>query len=89
MALVLSGERPATAAASTGLLQWMLRAVARARRNRAQRSALKNLLTLEADRLDDLGITRSDLFDAMEAAPRFTRILADRRAGRNTHWLNP
>ncbi len=82
MALVLSGERPAAAATInpvTLLVNWF----AKARAGRLQRLALENLLELDAHRLDDLGINRADLFDAMQVNNRRpTRLLAERRSHR-------
>jgi len=82
MALVLSGERPAAAATInpvTLLVTWF----AKARAGRLQRLALENLLELDAHRLDDLGINRADLFDAMQVNNRRpTRLLAERRSHR-------
>ena len=84
MALVLSGERPAAAAPSFNPARWVVAVFAKARAERVQRIALKTLLDLDQHRLDDLGINRRDLFDAM-AAQRPTRLLSqrrDRRIGR-------
>ena len=81
MALVLSGERPSAAAATTpirAVLAWF----AKAHAERAQRQALETLLNLDGYRLDDLGINRGDLFDAMHASQRPTRLLSERRASR-------
>jgi hypothetical protein len=51
---------------------------------------LNNLLSMDTYRLDDLGINRADLFDAMHAEPRRgARLLADRRAARASDWLHP
>ena len=45
---------------------------------------------MDTHRLDDLGINRTDLFDAMAVEPtRSARILADRRARNASQWLNP
>ena len=81
MALVLSGERPRAAARFNPFtLVWTW--FAKARAERAQRIALESLLQLDAHRLDDLGINRGDLFDAMHASHRATRMLAERRESR-------
>ena len=66
MALELSGERPAIAASFRplrALAAWLTRA----RAERARRAALAYLLRLESYRLADMGINRSDLFDATYA----------------------
>jgi uncharacterized protein YjiS (DUF1127 family) len=81
MALVLSGERPAAAAPSFNPARWVVAVFAKLRAERVQRIALKSLLELDQHRLDDLGINRRDLFDAM-AAQRPTRLLELRRSGR-------
>jgi uncharacterized protein YjiS (DUF1127 family) len=87
MALVLSGERPAAAAASNPLgliVVWF----AKARAGYAQRQALQDLLDLDAHRLNDLGISRNDLFDAMGAGVRSTHVLAERRRRHAVNYLN-
>ena len=89
MALVLSGERPLAAATSPSLVRLVAVFFAKARAERAQRIALQSLLELEPHRLDDLGINRGELFDAMRAEQRPTRRLAVRRAGRFDDHLNP
>lgn len=82
MALVLSGERPAAAASSLNPVRALLQWFAKARAARTQRMALDSLLDLDAHRLEDLGINRGDLFDAMHAQQRPTRVLTERRARR-------
>jgi uncharacterized protein YjiS (DUF1127 family) len=90
MALLLSGERPHTAAVTLNPFRMVAVWYGKARAARSQRVALNNLLSMDADRLDDLGINRGDLFDAMRAEPaRSSRVLADRRARRASDWLNP
>lgn len=81
MALVLSGERSQAAAVSWNPVRFAAAWVAKVRAERAQRQALGSLLDLDAHRLEDLGINRTDLFDAMRAEPS-TRLLAERRARR-------
>jgi len=81
MALVLSGERSSAAATSSSLLTRLVAWFGKARANRAQRIALDSLLELDPHQLDDLGINRGDLFDAMHT-PRATRLLNDRRLRR-------
>jgi len=88
MALVLSGE-PSSAAASFNPLRLVAALFAKARAQRVQRLALSSLLELDPHRLDDLGINRGDLFDAMHAEPRPTRMLAERRARRIDGYLHP
>ncbi|HEX4297838.1 MAG TPA: hypothetical protein VHZ56_07430 [Devosia sp.] len=82
MALVLSGERPAAAAVLVNPLHLVGEWFAKLRTRNAQRQALADLLNLESCRLDDLGINRGDLFDALQAR-RATRLLGERRALRH------
>jgi uncharacterized protein YjiS (DUF1127 family) len=82
MALVLSGERPQAAAVSWNPVRFAAAWFAKARAERAQHQALSSLLELDAHRLDDLGINRADLFEAMRAESLPTRLLAERRARR-------
>jgi uncharacterized protein YjiS (DUF1127 family) len=90
MALLLSGERPSAAAVTLNPFRYAVTFVGKIRAANARRQALHNLLALPADRLDDLGINRTDLFDAIGTGPaRSGRLLADRRAAKSTHWLNP
>jgi uncharacterized protein YjiS (DUF1127 family) len=90
MALLLSGERPTAAAVSLNPFRIAVTWLGKVRAANARRQALHNLLGLPSHRLDDLGINRSDLFDAMGAEPtRGGRLLAERRAQTSSHWLNP
>jgi uncharacterized protein YjiS (DUF1127 family) len=82
MALVLSGERPVAAAVSINPVRALVAWFAKARAARTQRVALDSLLALDPHRLADLGINRSDLFDALHATQRPTSLLAERRARR-------
>ena len=81
MALVLTGERSPAAATTSSLLARIAAWFGKARANRTQRIALESLLDLDPHQLDDLGINRGDLFDAMHAR-QSTRLLNDRRARR-------
>lgn len=90
MALLLSGERPSAAAVSLNPLRIAVAFAGKVRAAGARRRALNNLLSMDTHRLDDLGINRTDLFDAMAAEPsRTARVLDDRRARNASHWLNP
>jgi uncharacterized protein YjiS (DUF1127 family) len=90
MALLLSGERPSAAAVTLNPFRLAVTWVGNVRAANARRQALHNLLGLPAHRLDDLGINRTDLFDAMGTkAPQTGRFLAERRAVKSSHWLNP
>ena len=90
MALLLSGERPSAAAVSLNPFRIAVAFAGKVRAAGARRQALHNLLAMDAHRLDDLGINRTDLFDAMAVEPsRAARVLNDRRARSASHWLNP
>lgn len=90
MALMLSSERPSAAAVSLNPFRIAVAFAGKVRAANARRQALSNLLSMESHRLDDLGINRTDLFDAMAAEPsRSARVLNDRRAANSSHWLNP
>ena len=90
MALLLSGERPSAAAVTLNPFRLAVAFVGKVRAANTRRQALNNLLSLDAHRLDDLGINRGDLFDAMQSEPsRSGRVLSDRRARNASHWLNP
>jgi uncharacterized protein YjiS (DUF1127 family) len=90
MALLLSGERPSAAAVSLNPFRYAVAFVSKVRAANARRQALHNLLALPAHRLDDLGINRTDLFDAIGTKPLSDgRFLAERRAAKSSHWLNP
>ncbi len=90
MALLLSSERPSAAAVSLNPLRIAVTFVGKVRAANARRQALHNLLGLPSHRLDDLGINRTDLFEAMQVRPaRRARVLTERRARNSSDWLNP
>jgi len=90
MAVLLSGERPSAAAVTLNPFRIAVAFVGKVRAANSRRQALNNLLSFNDGRLDDLGINRSDLFDAMAVEPsRAARVLSDRRAAKASHWLNP
>ena len=90
MALMLSGERPSAAAVTLNPFRYAVAFVGKVRAATARRQAFHDLLSFNDGRLDDLGINRSDLFDAMVVEPaRAARVLNDRRAAKASHWLNP
>jgi uncharacterized protein YjiS (DUF1127 family) len=87
MAFLLSSERPAVAAVTLNPLRAFGRWVAKARAARAQRIALGALLEFDSHRLDDLGINRADLFDALHHSPTgAARTLTARRAEKARTW---
>ena len=65
MALSLSGERSIAAAASFSPFAAMTRGIVRLQAAHARRSALKDLLAFDTERLRDLGISRSDVVSAL------------------------
>ncbi len=68
MAYLLSSERPAVAAVSYNPFAALARWYVKVRAANAQKLVLANLLALDEHRLDDLGIDRQDLFDALHTA---------------------
>ena len=66
MAYLLSSERPAVAALSRNPLAAIVRWFEKTSAAHSQRLALKSLLDFDEYRLDDLGVTRQDLFEAMQ-----------------------
>jgi len=70
MALSLYGERSVAAATPASPLSALVRWMMKARAERARRVALASLLELDHDRLDDLGISRSDIVEAMQTKGR-------------------
>lgn len=88
MAYLLSSERPAVAAVQSSLVKSVFGWFAKVRAARAQRRALENLLEFDTALLDDIGINRQDLFDAMHST-RVGQTLNQRRAAAARNWLNP
>ncbi|SFZ86129.1 hypothetical protein SAMN02983003_3303 [Devosia enhydra] len=88
MAYLLSSERPAVAAASRNPLLAILRWAAKLRAERHQRLAFREMLEFDEARLEDLGLTRNDVLEAMGAsAPQAGLHLQRRRALRSAIWL--
>jgi len=90
MVHLLSSERPTMAAASWNPLRNLANWFAKVRVQQARRAALESLLDYEVHRLDDLGISRHDLFEAIEGTsqrPGFK--LAQKRAETSRNWLHP
>lgn len=65
MALSLPGERSVAAATPVDPIAALLRWIGKARAARARRVALTALLELDHARLNDLGISRQDIVDAL------------------------
>lgn len=90
MVHLLSSERPSLAAASTSPLRAFANWFAKARARRVQRIALQSLLDYDVQRLEDLGINRQDLFEALDSpSQRPGYKLSQRRAESSRNWLNP
>ncbi|WP_127144777.1 DUF1127 domain-containing protein [Pelagibacterium montanilacus] len=51
------------------------------------RGSLRALMTLDAARLSDLGLTRFDIADALREGGNAADVLSARRAQRATDWL--
>ena len=90
MVHLLSSERPSLAAASTRPLRAFANWLVQFRAKRARRVALETLLEYDVHRLNDLGINRQDLFEALDTpSQRPGLTLAHRRAESSRNWLNP
>jgi len=90
MVHLLSSERPSMAAASSNPLIALVNWFAKARAKRARRLALESLLDYDTARLDDLGISRHDLFEALNSPSQRPGLrLSQKRAESSRHWLNP
>ena len=90
MVHLLSSERPSMAAASSNPFIALVKWFAKMRANRARRVALQSLLDYDNARLDDLGINRQDLFEALESPSQRPGLrLAQKRAESSRNWLNP
>jgi uncharacterized protein YjiS (DUF1127 family) len=90
MVHLLSSERPSTAAASLSPLRAFANWIAKAQARRARRIALESLLDYDIHRLEDLGINRQDLFEALDSpSQRPGYKLTQRRAESARNWLNP
>jgi uncharacterized protein YjiS (DUF1127 family) len=91
MAHLLSGEPMELAPSSTtGLFAGLVNWFAKAQAVRARRVALSELLEYDENRLDDLGINRRDLFDALEHPSQRPGLrLAQKRAQSSRYWLDP
>jgi len=90
MAHMSHGDRPLAAsglfAPITGLLHWLDAVHA----DRARRAALLQLDALSDARLDDLGLSRGDLYDARRIDPHgATALLVDRRDRRARQPIRP
>ena len=90
MVHLLSSERPSMAAASSNPLRSLVNWFAKVRAARARRVAFESLLDYDTARLEDLGINRQDLFEALDSpSQRPGYKLQQKRAESSRHWLNP
>ena len=90
MVHLLTSERPSMAAASSNPLISLVNWFTKGRVYRAQRVALESLLDYDSARLEDLGINRQDLFDALESPSQRPGLrLTQKRAESSRNWLNP
>ncbi len=80
MALSLFGERSVAAATPLNPLAALGRWIAGVKADRARRVALNALLELDDGRLNDLGISRSDIIDAMHRRRGSGLVLSAARA---------
>lgn len=86
MAYLLSSGQPTAAVTAVNPLHALARWFGRLRAARAQRRALSTLLEMDAARLDDLGINRQDLFEALRR-PYERAALEQLREQRASAWL--
>jgi uncharacterized protein YjiS (DUF1127 family) len=85
---LLFSERPSAAAASANPFRAFAAWVAAVRAKRAQRVALANLLELDAALLDDLGIDRQDVINALQHPhAEAAHALTARREQTSRAWL--
>jgi len=90
MVHLLSSERPSMAAASSNPLIALVNWFAKVRVNRARRLALESLLDYDSALLEDLGINRHDLFEAIASPSQRPGLrLTQKRAESSRNWLNP
>ncbi|WDR06563.1 hypothetical protein PSQ90_03620 [Devosia rhodophyticola] len=82
MTISLSGERSVAVAHSSGFAASVRRHFAQIRADKARMKALKTLLEYDEFRLDDLGICRQDVLDALAHRAPAGQFLAFRRSAR-------
>ncbi|WP_158626025.1 hypothetical protein [Arsenicitalea aurantiaca] len=88
MAYLLSSERPAASAAPAHPLASIFAWAGKVRAERRQRLALFSLLELDDARLEDLGLSREDVRDAIRNRPRsLNETFSSRRAVRARSWF--
>lgn len=89
MAYSLGSERPSVAAVTLHPIRALLAWIADQRAKHARRVALSRLLELDAAMLDDLGIERQDVVEALRHPDaRVGHALAAKRARASYDWLS-
>ncbi|MDB5506074.1 MAG: hypothetical protein JWR75_712 [Devosia sp.] len=79
MAFSLASDRPVSAAAPRSLFSGALNWLAQINTERARKTSLTALLELDQSRLNDLGINRDDVLEALRNPRSSGRILSARR----------
>lgn len=89
MAYLLSSERPTAAAVPASLFAKATRWLVDGLRANSERRAVRSLLDLDDARLADLGVTRSDIYQALRGDSRHSGLsLARSRARRSALPFN-
>ena len=90
MVHLLSSERPSLAAAPSRPFAFLANWFAQVRARRTRRIAFQSLLDYDDARLEDLGISRHDLFEALDSPSQRPGLwLAHKRAASARKWLDP
>ena len=84
MAYLLTGERPDAVAFSSPFLAGIAGWLGKVRNQRARKVALSDLLEYEDYRLEDLGLSRHDILEAIRHPAPASPTLTARRAARAT-----
>lgn len=88
MAFSLESERPSAAATPTHPIRALFAWIAEARAKHARRVALSQLLDADAALLNDMGIDRQTILDALQHPDAAAgRLLHSRRARASRDWL--
>lgn len=89
MVHLLSSERPSLAAAPSHPFAFLAKWFAQARARRERRIVFQSLLDYDDARLEDIGINRQDLFEALDSPSQRPGLrLAQRRAESARNWLD-
>lgn len=87
MAFSLESERPSAVALSVSPFRAFLTWIGERRAKHAQRVALSSLLDLDAEMLEDLGVNRQDIVEALRRPSDAGTTLHARRARASHDWL--